>query len=98
MNINSIKQALERNETPFYHYDMTLLNKTLQYIKKESEQYSYQVHYALKANSDNRILKMIKEYNLGADCVSGNEISKAVEIGFESNKIVFAGVGKQIKK
>lgn len=94
MNINSIKQALENNKTPFYHYDLALLNKTLKYIKKESELYSYHIHYALKANSDNQILKMIKEYNLGADCVSGNEISKAVEIGFESDKIVFAGVGK----
>jgi len=39
-------------------------------------------------------LTVIENFGLGADCVSGNEIKRAIEAGFSSNKIVFAGVGK----
>ena len=84
MDFNSIKNALEQNETPFYFYDLSLLKRNLESIKKESESHSFNVHYALKANSNNKILDLIKEYGLGADCVSGNEIYKAMEIGFEN--------------
>lgn len=94
MDINSIRQALEKNITPFYYYDLSLLKRTLENIKKEADHHSFHIHYALKANSNNQILKMIKEYDLGADCVSGNEVSKSIDIGFKSEKIVFAGVGK----
>jgi len=96
--INSIKKAFEQNESPFYYYDLDLLRKTLDSIKKESKLYSYNVHYALKANNNNKILNLIKDYNIGADCVSGNEITKAIEIGFDNQKIVFAGVGKTDKE
>ncbi|MBL7918565.1 MAG: diaminopimelate decarboxylase, partial [Bacteroidia bacterium] len=54
----------------------------------------YHIHYALKANSNPVILKLIKDAGFGADCVSGNEVKRAVETGFKSNDIVFAGVGK----
>lgn len=94
MDINSIRQALEQNITPFYYYDLSLLKRTLENIKKEADHHSFHIHYALKANSNNQILKMIKEYDFGADCVSGNEVSKSIDIGFKSEKIVFAGVGK----
>ena len=70
------KKAFEKYESPFYFYDLGLLKKTLETIKKESDLYSFNVHYALKANSNEEILKLIKDYGLGADCVSGNEISK----------------------
>ncbi|MEJ2505296.1 MAG: diaminopimelate decarboxylase [Ignavibacteriaceae bacterium] len=36
----------------------------------------------------------MNDNGFGADCVSGNEVSKSIEVGFDSNKIVFAGVGK----
>ena len=87
-----------QNETPFYFYDLSLLERTLDYVKKESEFHSFNVHYALKANSNNKVLDLIKEYGIGADCVSGNEICKAMEIGFDNQKIVFAGVGKTDKE
>lgn len=98
MNFNSIQKAFEKYESPFYFYDLGLLKKTLETIKKESDLYSFNVHYALKANSNEEILKLIKDYGLGADCVSGNEISKALELGYNNHKIVFAGVGKTDKE
>jgi len=80
--------------TPFYYYDMELLEQTLQSLKKESDQYGFIVHYALKANANADILKKINAFGFGADCVSGNEVKRAFETGFASGKIVFAGVGK----
>lgn len=80
--------------TPFYYYDMQLLEQTIDVVNEESKKYDYHVHYALKANTNDKILNLIKEKGLGADCVSGNEVKKAIEVGFNANDIAFAGVGK----
>jgi len=58
-------------ETPFYYYDMGLFHKSLNILEQAAQKYNYNVHYALKANVNDRILKTIKEYGFGADCVSG---------------------------
>ena len=78
--------------TPFYYYDLDLLRKTLEALKKESQKHGFHVHYALKANANDEILSIIHKAGLGADCVSGNEIKKANKHKF--HKIFFAGVGK----
>lgn len=80
--------------TPFYYYDMKLLQDTLDVVKAESGKYGYHVHYAIKANANPRILSMIAANGLGADCVSGGEVQAALDAGFPADKIVFAGVGK----
>ena len=81
-------------ETPFYYYDTDLLKDTLTSLSEEAKKYDYHVHYAVKANANHRVLSIIREYGLGADCVSGGEIQAALDAGFPSSKIVFAGVGK----
>ncbi|MBN1250798.1 MAG: diaminopimelate decarboxylase [Bacteroidales bacterium] len=91
---SDILQQFSDIQTPFYFYDMDLLSKSLYNLKLVSEKYGYIVHYALKANSNDRTLETVKNQGFGADCVSGNEVKKAVEIGFDAEKIVFAGVGK----
>ncbi|MBR2492738.1 MAG: diaminopimelate decarboxylase [Paludibacteraceae bacterium] len=80
--------------TPFYFYDTTLLKNTLEAIKKETDKYNFTQHYAIKANANPRILKLIASYGFGADCVSGGEVRAAIEAGFPADKVVFAGVGK----
>jgi len=80
--------------TPFYYYDLDVLNRTLQTLTEESDKYNYHIHYAVKANANPRILSLIREYGLGVDCVSGGEILAALDAGFSTDKIVFAGVGK----
>ncbi|MBO7202757.1 MAG: diaminopimelate decarboxylase [Paludibacteraceae bacterium] len=85
-------------ETPFYYYDESLLRQTLEIIKSESTKYGYKVHYAVKANANADILRIIASYGLGADCVSGNEVQAAIEAGFPASDIVFAGVGKTDKE
>lgn len=83
--------------TPFYYYDLDTLNNTCEIVRKESQQSGYKVHYAVKANANPRILKIISSYGFGADCVSWNEIERAIDTGFIPSEIVFAGVGKTDK-
>ena len=81
--------------TPFYFYNTALLKETLQKIKKEiSAHKNYIVHYAIKANANPKLLRLIAQAGFGADCVSGGEIQRALDTGFPASKIVFAGVGK----
>ncbi len=91
-------EKLQNIETPFYYYNMELLEQTLQVIKEESQKYGYHIHYAVKANANKRILQTINSFGLGADCVSGNEVSASIDAGFTSDKVVFAGVGKSDKE
>lgn len=82
-------------ETPFYYYDVNVLRETLSCINKEADKYNnFCVHYAVKANANHKVLTIIRESGLGADCVSGGEIRAAIKAGFPTNKIVYAGVGK----
>lgn len=85
-------------ETPFYYYDLNLLEQTLNACNDAAKVHHFHVHYAMKANFNETVLRKIKAIGFGADCVSGNEVKKAIEIGFEKNKIVFAGVGKSDKE
>lgn len=81
--------------TPFYYYDTKVLRDTLACIRTEAAKYdNYSVHYAVKANANSKVLTIIRENGLGADCVSGGEIRAAIKAGFPAGKIVFAGVGK----
>ena len=88
-------EKLQQIETPFYYYDAELLRQTLRSINDEASKHEgFTVHYAVKANANPRVLRIIREAGLGADCVSGGEIEASVKAGFPASKIVFAGVGK----
>lgn len=78
--------------TPFYYYDLALLQRTIDAVKKSAR--DYKVHYAVKANANPIILERVALNGLGADCVSGGEVKAAIDAGIAPEKIVFAGVGK----
>lgn len=91
MNIERFKTL----ETPFYYYDKGVLNDTIAAIKTEMSKHDgYHLHYAIKANANIEVLKVIQQAGLGVDAVSGGEIKQALEAGFDAGKIVYAGVGK----
>lgn len=81
-------------ETPFFYYDLSLLQETLQVVKASAIDRGFHVHYAMKANCNAEILSAMKQAGLGIDAVSGNEVKLAIENGFDPSQIVFAGVGK----
>jgi len=94
MNNQFPLEKLQKIQTPFYYYNMGLLEQTLDVVKTESQKYGFVVHYAIKANANSRLLEAIRSFGFGVDCVSGYEVKKALESGFKPSGIVFAGVGK----
>ena len=81
--------------TPCYQYDLGLLENTLKSINSAvAGNPDWHVHYAIKANANPLLLKLINQYGLGIDAVSGGEIQVALDNGFKASSIVFAGVGK----
>lgn len=82
-------------DTPFYYYDTQILRETIDTIREELRQNpEYELHYAIKANANPKILRIISAAGFGADCVSGGEVKAAIEAGFPAHKVVYAGVGK----
>ena len=99
MKANFPIEQFRKLETPFYYYDTNLLRETLNKIKEEAGKYNkFCVLYEVKANVNPKILVIIRESGLGADCVSGGEIKAAIKAGFPASKIVYAGVGKTDKE
>ena len=90
---SELTQKLTKLKTPFYFYDLDLLDKTILSLK-ESLDPNYNVYYAIKANNNSKIIKLIKDHDLGIDAVSGEEINKSLNNSIKPKKIVFAGVGK----
>ena len=93
-----VADKLAKYETPFYLYDIGLLNQTLESLMSIASKYDYKIHYAIKANYDARLLQIIRKYGVGIDCASGNEVRCAIEAGFDPKSIVYAGVGKRDKE
>lgn len=89
--------AFENIETPFYYYDTDLLRRTLAALLSAMPPHS-KAHYAVKANDNPRLMKIIAASGMGADCVSGGEIAAAIAAGFAPQEIVFSGVGKSDKE
>ena len=59
-------------QTPFYYYDTNVLRQTLKTINAEAGKHEgFEVHYAVKANANPKVLNIICQAGLGADCVSG---------------------------
>ena len=73
---------LQEIKTPFFFYDLSILEETLKEINRCIESFPFKVHYAIKANANEEILEKIREYGIGIDCVSGNEVKKAIQLGF----------------
>ncbi len=95
MKGNFPTDKFQKVETPFYYYDTELLHRTLKAINDEVAKHNnFYVHYAIKANANPKVLNIISQAGLGADCVSGGEIRRCLETGFSPRKIVYAGVGK----
>ena len=88
-------EHIEGVRTPFYYYDLPLLQQTLDAMQIAIADCPYfHIHYAVKANANDELLRFVHQANLGCDCVSGGEVQAALDAGFAPDKIVFAGVGK----
>ena len=80
--------------TPFYCYSFKKLKENILNFKKSFQQFNPLICFAVKSNTNIKILKEIKKFNIGADVVSVGELMKALKAGIEPKRIVFSGVGK----
>ncbi|MDH5827138.1 diaminopimelate decarboxylase [Sphingobacterium faecium] len=98
MKNKNIESQFIGKETPFYYYDLNVLEDTLDAAIAASSKREFHVHFAVKSNFNSRLLEMIQAKGFGADCVSGNEVQRAIDAGFDAKMITFAGVGKSDKE
>tara|TARA_Y100000741_G_scaffold26742_1_gene19294 strand:- start:287 stop:1531 length:1245 start_codon:yes stop_codon:yes gene_type:complete len=86
-----LEELLKLYETPFYVYSQQRIIDSFNILSKNL---SAEIFYSVKANSNQAILKIIKNCGAGADVVSRGELQRSLEAGFNPNKIIFEGVGK----
>ncbi|MCM0607304.1 MAG: diaminopimelate decarboxylase [Xanthomonadaceae bacterium] len=94
----SVIKCAEKYGTPLFIYSETAIKKAYQALDKSLEGIPHQICYAMKANSNLSILKLIKSMGGGVDTVSGGELFRAKKAGIKPDRIVFSGVGKSVKE
>jgi diaminopimelate decarboxylase len=91
-------EKLKKYETPYYYYNTSLLNETIDEALRLSKLHNLKIHFSLKSNFNEKIVKIFASHEeIGADCVSGGEVNYALQ-HFSPDKIVFAGIGKTDKE
>ncbi len=80
--------------TPFYCYSTATLERHYTIFSEAFGDISSLVCYAMKANSNQAVLRVLARMGAGADVVSGGELLRAQKAGIAANKILFSGVGK----
>ena len=87
-------QLVSEYRTPFYVYSTNEIKRNCQLVHEIGAGFDLNPCYALKANYNPSLVKMIHRYGFGADVVSGGELTFALKCGVPQEQIVFAGVGK----
>ena len=90
----NISFLAKKFNTPIYCYSLKKIKENILNFKNHFKKIDPLICYAVKANTNIKLLKEIKNYNLGADVVSIGELMKALKAGIKPQKIVFSGVGK----
>src|SRR5580658_6350898 len=83
-----------REGTPSYVYSSAAILERFNAYDKAFGEVPHQVCYAVKANSNLSILKLLAAAGAGFDIVSGGELFRVLKAGAEAGKVVFSGVGK----
>jgi len=86
-----IDDIAKTQATPFYIYSQTKISDTYKHLKSILD---YEIFYAVKANSNQAIIKLMANLGAGADIVSSGELERAITAGVDPKKIIFEGVGK----
>ena len=80
--------------TPFYCYSTATLERHYRVFSDAFADQKALVYYAMKANSNQSVLRTLAKLGAGADVVSGGELKRALAAGFPPHKILFSGIGK----
>ncbi|MDG1764843.1 MAG: diaminopimelate decarboxylase [Paracoccaceae bacterium] len=90
----SIKEIAKHLGTPFYVYSTATLRRHFDLFESALNGLDHLICYAVKASSNQAILRTLAKFGAGMDVVSGGEYKRARDAGVEGNRIVFSGIGK----
>ena len=90
----SIKEIAKKVGTPFYVYSTATLRRHFDLFESALSGIDHLICYAVKAASNQAILRTLANFGAGMDVVSGGEYKRAREAGVDGSQIVFSGVGK----
>ena len=90
----SFQELADRFGTPTYIYSAQQVQESLGLLGRAFADLPVQVFYAVKANANGALLRLLGRAGLGAEVVSGGELVRARKAGFPPDQIVFTGVGK----
>lgn len=88
------QELLAKFGTPLFIYDFDYIKSRYNALKKEFSGRKSLICYAVKANSNLSLLKMLANLGAGFDCVSFNEVARTLKAGADPYKIIYSGVGK----
>lgn len=80
--------------TPAYVYNADAVRRQYARLDAAFSGLPHEICYAVKANSNLAVLRVLRDLGAGADIVSGGELQRALAAGFDASRIVFSGVGK----
>ncbi len=80
--------------TPAYVYSADVIRRQFRELDQALAPAPHRIAYAVKANANLAVLRILRDLGAGADIVSGGELSRALAAGFDPDRIVFSGVGK----
>ena len=89
-----ITKICDAINTPFYCYSVATIERHFKVLESALEGLKTTICYAVKANSNIAVLKLLGDMGAGADVVSSGELIRALKAGIPNKKIVFSGVGK----
>ncbi len=89
-----LERLAKEQGTPCYIYSHATLTRHFQAFDQAFAEVPHLIAFAMKANSNLAILRLMASLGSGADIVSGGELFRALQAGIPPSKIVFAGVGK----
>ncbi|HXE58564.1 MAG TPA: diaminopimelate decarboxylase [Gemmatimonadales bacterium] len=80
--------------TPTYVYHADVIRRQYRALDEALAPVPHRIAYAVKANANLGVLRLLRDLGAGADIVSGGELRRALAAGFDPERIVFSGVGK----
>jgi len=90
----SLADIAREYPTPFYCYSQSAIEQKIQACLQAFEATGAKIHFAVKANSNVNLLRLMAKAGLGADIVSGGELTRACKAGISPGDIIFSGVAK----
>ena len=90
----ALSDVVEAVGTPVFVYNAEAIRDNYRLLEQALGPQPHRIYYAVKANGNLAVLRVLRDLGSGADLVSGGELKRALAAGFTPDKLIFSGVGK----